>query len=113
MRKNTYISEMTEYIMPKDTNALGILFGGKLFSIMDICACIAVKKHTGRSAVTAGVENLLFLAPAYSGDILHVKAKILKTGNKSIKLSVKAERENTEKREFSLISKGIFTFVVI
>ncbi|MBP3324730.1 MAG: hypothetical protein J6M16_11140 [Clostridia bacterium] len=34
---------MNEYVMPKDTNALGILFGGKLFSLMDICAAIAVK----------------------------------------------------------------------
>ena len=104
---------MNEYVMPKDTNALGILFGGKLFSLMDICAAIAVKKHTGRSAVTAGAENINFLKPSYRGDILTLKANILSFGNTSVKTEVKVTREIPGNNEPTLIAEGIFTFVII
>lgn len=104
---------MNEYIMPKDTNALGILFGGKLFSLMDICAAIEVKKYTGRSAVTAGAERISFINPSHIGDVITLKANLLSAENRSLKVKVTVTREDFYPKEFTLIAEGIFTFVII
>ncbi|MFM8436871.1 MAG: acyl-CoA thioesterase, partial [Candidatus Kapaibacterium sp.] len=42
------IIEMTEMVLPNDTNYLGNLLGGRLMHWVDIAAALAAMKHSGR-----------------------------------------------------------------
>jgi len=52
--------EMTELVLPNDTNQLGNLMGGRLMHWIDICAAMAAGKHSGRVCVTASVDEINF-----------------------------------------------------
>jgi acyl-CoA hydrolase len=50
--------EMTELVIPNDTNRLGNLLGGRLMHWIDIAAAIAASRHTNRVCVTASLDEL-------------------------------------------------------
>ncbi|MBL7997084.1 MAG: acyl-CoA thioesterase, partial [Candidatus Kapabacteria bacterium] len=47
------VVEMTELVLPNDTNYLGNLLGGRLMHWVDIAAALSAMKHSGRVCVTA------------------------------------------------------------
>ena len=53
-------TQMTEYVLPQHTNALGGVFGGQIMAWVDLCAAICAQRHAGRMAVTAFVDDLKF-----------------------------------------------------
>ena len=57
-------------MMPRDTNAVGTIFGGVILSEVDLAAAIgASENHTG-SVVTVSMDKVDFKAPVYVGDLV-------------------------------------------
>ncbi|HEV7628155.1 MAG TPA: acyl-CoA thioesterase [Streptomyces sp.] len=79
-----------------DTNLLGTVHGGVIMKLVDDAAGAVAGRHSGGPAVTASMDEMVFLEPVRVGDLVHVKAQVNWTGRSSIEVGVRvlAERWN-------------------
>ena len=59
-------SEMTEIILPNDTNTLGNLLGGRLMHFIDLTGAMAAYRHSRTHVVTAAMDHIDFIQPGAS-----------------------------------------------
>ncbi len=86
--------EMTEIVMPEDTNPFGHIFGGRVMTLIDKAAAIAAMRHARSNVVTASVDRLVFRAPVRLGQILRVYAAVNATFSTSMEVGVKVLSED-------------------
>jgi len=86
-------------MMPKDTNAMGTIFGGIILSYIDQAGAIAVNSLTSGRLVTASMREVEFHHPVFVGDLVSFYSHILAVGNTSVrtKVCVSARRPGGEK----------------
>ncbi|MGW7521758.1 acyl-CoA thioesterase [Streptomyces sp. NPDC054796] len=79
-----------------DTNLLGTVHGGVIMKLADDAAGAVAGRHSGGPAVTASMDEMVFLEPVRVGDLVHVKAQVNWTGRSSMEVGVRvlAERWN-------------------
>lgn len=87
-------TQMTEYVLPQHTNALGGVFGGQIMAWIDLCAAICAQRHSGRMAVTAFVDDLKFELPVRVGEVVRLEARITATFRTSMEIEVIVEGED-------------------
>lgn len=100
--------------LPADTNAHGNIFGGWIFSQVDLaCGQVAATRARGR-VVTVAVNSFVFEEPVFVGDLLSIYVEIVKEGNTSLTLraEVYAER-NPRQLETVKVTEATLTFVAI
>jgi acyl-CoA hydrolase len=105
--------EMTELVLPGDTNALGTIFGGKVMQWIDIAASVAGMRHSGGNVVTASIDALTFLTPIHLGEIVRLRAQVNYVGRTSMEIGVRVEAENPRTGEHRYTTKAYMTFVAI
>lgn len=103
----------TEIVCPNDTNPMGILQGGKLVQWMDLAAAIVAQLHSEKLSVTVSINEVNFLSPARTGDIVSIKAIITRSFHSSMEILVKAEARNVLNRKAFDICEALFTFVAL
>ena len=81
-------------LLPKDTNALGTIFGGVILSHIDLASAVEARKTAKLRYVTKAMREVEFLEPVFLGDIVNFFTETLRIGRTSItvKVSVEAER---------------------
>jgi acyl-CoA thioesterase YciA len=81
-------------LLPKDTNALGTIFGGVILSHIDLASAVEARKAAARRYVTKAMREVEFHAPVFLGDIVSFYTETLRLGRTSItvKVTVEAER---------------------
>ena len=62
-------SEMTEIVLPAQTNPLGKLLGGQVMHLVDMAAALAAHRHSNSYVVTASVDYIDFRNPVNLGEI--------------------------------------------
>ncbi|WP_199566148.1 acyl-CoA thioesterase [Streptomyces corynorhini] len=79
-----------------DTNLLGTVHGGVIMKLVDDAAGAVAGRHSGGPAVTASMDEMVFLVPVRVGDLVHVKAQVNWVGRSSMEIGVRvlAERWN-------------------
>ncbi|UNO41679.1 acyl-CoA thioesterase [Streptomyces sp. MST-110588] len=96
--KPTSLSRTTlSHIMTaSDTNLLGTVHGGVIMKLVDDAAGAVAGRHSGGPAVTASMDEMVFLEPVRVGDLVHVRAQCNWTGRSSMEIGVRvlAERWN-------------------
>jgi acyl-CoA hydrolase len=107
------IVEMTELVLPNDTNQLGNLLGGSLMHWMDIAGAIAAQRHSNRVCVTAFVDELYFHHPIHLGEIIRLKATVNRTFNTSLEVGVKVIAEDQLTGKSKIANEAFFTFVAL
>jgi acyl-CoA hydrolase len=105
--------EMTEMVLPNDTNTRGDLFGGKVMQLMDIAGAIAARRHSHQSVVTAAVDSMAFLTSVKMGDLVIVKASVNRTFNTSMEVGVKVFSENTQSGQRTHTASAYLTYVAL
>src|SRR5438093_12886748 len=85
--KNSQV-EMTQLVLPNDTNQLGNLLGGRLMEWMDIAAAVAAQRHSNRVCVTAGVDDLVFHQPIRLGEVVTLRASVNRAFGSSMEVGV-------------------------
>ena len=106
-------TQMTEYVLPQHTNALGGVFGGQIMAWVDLCAAICAQRHSGRMAVTAFVDDLKFEQPVRVGEVVRLEAKMTATFHTSMEIEVVVEGEDaTTGRRWPCV-RALVTFVAI
>jgi acyl-CoA hydrolase len=105
--------EMTEIVLPGDTNALGTIFGGKVMQWIDIAASVAGMRHSGGNVVTASIDGLTFLTPIHLGEIVRLQAQVNFVGKTSMEIGVRVDAENPRIGARRYTTKAYLTFVAI
>ena len=105
--------EMTELVLPNDTNQLGNLLGGRLMHWIDIAAAIAASRHTGRVCVTASVDELNFHHPVRQGEVVVLRAAVNRVYTTSLEVGVRVSAENTITGDRVHTNTAYLTFVAI
>ena len=105
--------EMTELVLPGDTNALGTIFGGKVMQWIDIAASVAGMRHSGGNVVTASIDALTFLTPIHLGEIVRLQAQVNFVGKTSMEVGVRVDAENPRSGARRYTTKAYLTFVAI
>ena len=85
-------------LMPKDTNALGTIFGGIILSYIDQAGAVEAHRHsTAGKFVTVAMREVVFHFPVFVGDLVSFYTETLRRGNTSVtvKVTVEAERART------------------
>jgi acyl-CoA hydrolase len=86
--------EMTEIILPEDTNQYGHAWGGRVMTLIDKAAAIASTRHSRTNVVTASVDSLTFRAPVKLGHILKLYASVNAAFHTSMEVGVKVLSED-------------------
>jgi acyl-CoA hydrolase len=88
------------------------LFGGQLMAWIDITAAVEARRHTGRQVITAVVDNLSFLGPAFLDETVRLEARVTWTGKTSLELRVDSFAESLSGAE-RLINRAYLVFVAL
>ena len=80
-------------MLPKDTNALGSIFGGVILSHLDLAAAEQARTVAPHLFVTKLIREVEFIAPVYVGDTVSFYAETLKVGRTSVTVKVLVEAE--------------------
>lgn len=106
-------TEMTDIILPAQTNIHGTIFGGEVMSYVDRVASIAAARHCGQAVVTASFDSLDFLAPIQLGEVIVLRASVTWTGRTSIEVMTTIESENLKTAERRVTGVSFLTFVAV
>jgi acyl-CoA thioesterase YciA len=80
-------------MMPKDTNALGTIFGGVILSYIDQAGAVEAHRHCPGRIVTVSMHEVVFHAPVLVGDLVSFYTRTVRLGNTSITVAVEVESE--------------------
>jgi acyl-CoA hydrolase len=105
--------EMTELVLPGDTNAHGTIFGGKVMQWIDIAASVAAMRHSGGLVVTASIDALHFLTPIHVGEVVVLQAQVNYGGRTSMEVGVRVEAEDVRNGARRYTTKAYLTFVAV
>jgi len=80
-------------LLPKDTNALGTIFGGVILSNIDLASAVEARKTASLRFVTKAMREVEFHAPVFLGDIVSFYTETTRVGRTSITVKVLVEVE--------------------
>ena len=106
-------SEMTEIILPNDTNILGSLLGGRLMHFIDLTGAMAAYRHSRTHVVTAAMDHIDFIRPVHLGDLVTLKSSVNRAFSTSMEVGVKVWAENTRTTELAHVASAYLVFVAI
>ncbi|MDE3199358.1 MAG: acyl-CoA thioesterase [Acidobacteriota bacterium] len=106
-------SEMTEIILPNDTNTLGNLLGGRLMHFIDLTGAMAAYRHSRTNVVTAAMDHIDFIEPVHLGDLLTLKSSVNRAFSTSMEVGVKVWAENTQTGTVVHVASAYLVFVAI
>jgi len=101
-------------MMPRDTNALGTIFGGVILSYIDLAAAIEAHKYHPGKLVTVAMDKIEFHQPVHVGDLVSLFTETAKVGRTSItvKIAVWAQRSR-DRAEFVPVTEACATLVAV
>lgn len=98
-----------------EANLLGNVHGGAIMKLADSTAGAAARRHADGPAVTAAMDEMLFLAPVHVGDIVRTSARVNWAGRSSMEVGVRVEAEawGDASHTPKTVATGYFVFVAI
>ena len=106
-------SEMTEIILPNDTNTLGHLLGGRLMHFIDLTGAMAAYRHARTFVVTAAMDHIDFIQPVNLGDLVTLKSSVNRAFNTSMEVGVKVWAEHTRTGAIEHVASAYLVFVAL
>jgi acyl-CoA thioesterase YciA len=80
-------------LLPKDTNALGTVFGGVILSHIDLASAVEARTNAAHTYVTKALREVEFHEPVFVGDIVSFFTETVRIGTTSITVRVLVEAE--------------------
>jgi acyl-CoA hydrolase len=106
-------TEMTELVLPQDSNLLGNILGGRVMHLIDIAGAIAAHRHCHRQVVTASVDHLDFLNPVRVGDLIVLEAHVNRAFHTSLEVGVEVYSEDSAAGIRKHTTTAFLTFVAL
>lgn len=107
------VVEMTQLVMPNDTNPLNNLMGGNLMKWMDVAAAICGGKHSEQYVVTASVDHVSFERSIRLGEVVTIKALATRAFSTSVEIFVEVFASSMRGGPSVKCNHAYFTFVAI
>ena len=82
------VPAIRQVMMPRDTNAVGTIFGGVILAQIDLAAAIESHKHHPGKIVTVSMDKVDFKAPVLVGDLVSFFTETRRIGRTSINVHV-------------------------
>jgi acyl-CoA hydrolase len=100
-------------VQPNHANNYESLHGGNLMKWMDEVGALAAMRFAGESCVTAGVTDLDFERPVPIGETVRIEGYTYDSGRTSVRVRIRAWREDPRTGETALTTQAAFTYVAI
>jgi acyl-CoA thioesterase YciA len=102
-------------LLPKDTNAMGTIFGGVILSHVDLASAVEARKAAPHRYVTKAMREVEFHEPVFLGDIVNFFTETVRIGRTSItvKVSVEAERWGAGRGEKVKVTEAEVVLVAV
>lgn len=75
-------------MMPRDTNAVGTIFGGVILSHVDLAAAVEAHRWWAHRLVTVAMDKVEFHQPVHVGDLVSLFTDTTRLGRTSIEVTV-------------------------
>ena len=82
------VPSIRQVMMPRDTNAVGTIFGGVILAQIDLAASIECHKSHQGKLVTVSMDKIDFKAPVLVGDLVSFFTSTNRIGRSSINVHV-------------------------
>lgn len=82
------VPSIRRLMMPRDTNAVGTIFGGVIMSEVDLAAAIEAHKVHPAKVVTVSMDKVVFKQPVFVGDLVSFYTDLVRIGRSSITVHV-------------------------
>ena len=105
--------EISQLMLPSNTNFGGKIHGGYILSLMDQIAFSCASKHSKSYCVTASVDKVNFLNPIEVGKLVTMKASVNYVGNSSMVVGIRVESEDIQSGEKKHCNSSYFTMVAV
>lgn len=92
------LTVMSEVMQPGDANFLGKVFGGRLLSLVDLCAYVAAARFSGEVCVTAAFDQVDFHEPIEVGEVVTLTGRVTYAGRTSMEVTINVDAENIQTR---------------
>ncbi|HEX6737691.1 MAG TPA: hotdog domain-containing protein [Vicinamibacteria bacterium] len=102
-------------LLPKDTNALGTIFGGVILAHIDLASAVEARKAAPHRYVTRAIREVEFHAPVFVGDVVNFFTETTRVGHTSItvKVSVECERWGAGRGEKVKVTEAEVVLVAV
>ena len=102
-------------LLPRDTNAMGTIFGGVILSHIDLASAVEARKAAAHRYVTKAMRQVEFHEPVFLGDIVSCFTETVRIGRTSItvKVSVEAERWGAGRGERVKVTEAEVVLVAV
>lgn len=105
--------EMTEIVLPEDTNPRGHIFGGRVLALVDKCAAVVAMRHARTEVVTVSLDSVDFRSGASAGDILVLHGRINAAFGSSMEIEVEVHAEDPGSGDRKLTTRALVTMVAV
>jgi acyl-CoA thioesterase YciA len=82
------VPSIRRLMMPRDTNALGSIFGGAILAEIDLAAAVEAHKWHPSRLVTVAMDKVVFKQPVQVGDLVSCFCETTRVGRTSITVHV-------------------------
>ena len=104
---------MPQRMLPPDANPAGNVHGGVILKYIDTAGGIAAIRHARSAVVTASIDRMDFLKPAYIGEVVTFMASVNFVGATSMEVGVRVECENPMTGETRHAGSAYLTYVAL
>ena len=105
--------QMTEIVMPEDTNPRGTVFGGRVLALIDKCAAVVAMRHSHFEVVTVNVDSVTFHNKVRVGDILLLGGRLNAVFDSSMEIEVDVCSEDPRSGDRRLTTTAYVTMVAV
>jgi acyl-CoA hydrolase len=109
---DTYI-ENRHLVQPNHTNNYEVAHGGNVMKWMDVVGALSAMRFAGKTCVTARMDQVNFVRPIPKGDTALIRAYVYAAGRTSVRVRLKAFREDPQTGETELTTESLFVYVAI
>jgi len=105
--------EMTEIVLPEDSNPRGTIFGGRVLALLDKCAAVAAMRHARSEVLTVSLDSVEFQSSVRVGDVLVLRGHLNAAFHSSMEAEVEVLSENPLTGERRLTTRAFVTMVAV
>lgn len=108
----TYL-ENREVVQPNHANHLGNAHGGTVMKWLDEVGGLSAMRFAGETCVTARMDQVNFKRPIPTGDTTLIESYVYAVGRTSVRVRLRAARENPRTRETEPTTESYAVYVAI
>jgi acyl-CoA hydrolase len=105
--------EMTEIVLPEDSNPRGTVFGGRVLALIDKCAAIAAMRHARTEVLTVSLDSVEFRNTVRVGDVLALRGRLNAAFKSSMEIEVEVHSEDPLTGDRNLTTRAFVTMVAV